>query len=1131
MERYRVVIATTAGPSLVKGLSVEDPGVHSVICLDDSEQDLPISPAYHRFVRDPTGVIERHFRQPTWRMDVTDRIEAGNSWKLGVFVAHALHAAGRLAAADDDTAPALWLTGDVTRNLDVRPVGQIPLKLRTSGDFLADCAASGKPARLFLPAPDLGEAGDVTAVGVSSVAEVLDQIGLSLPAAAAGAAAAVDDIQPTAGLDFTALIREKRWNFTGREWLVDQVRRWIDEAHEERVLLLVGDPGAGKSALLAQLTGAGAIAHHFCQSDVRVTLDCGRFLRSVAAMVTHALPGLGAMLERPDIAEFMTAEACQVDPAAAMDFGMIRLLGELPPEGRRAAIMVDGLDESLAVGGRLTIAELLGSRANRLPPGIAVVATTRPDPRVLRHFEGSRILRLAAEDPRNLDDVRAFVADRLPAGEVDRICDWSGGNFLYARHVVESVGRGDDILAGGGALPPGLDSLYTRLFERYWPNGAGYPPARRVLATVIAAREPLSTGQIGTALRTSGTELDHSVLEALAPFLHADGQRLEMFHASIVDWLTGPDARAGPYSVDRAEGEEILAAWCRDRPAEPDAYMLSHAASHLRAVGDIAGLLALISDQAFVMAKSGQPGLAFSLRDDEADLIGAHLDAGRDDDAVALVLDGSAARGGALAAASARLDDAARADGLAAALLKAGHQSPASRLIAVTCGLSIAARHGLGDRIIALVRDPEPAVRSAAATTLYALWRRDPDAGWDLIDAIGPDLFSVLGLPDRRVLDVLGGVTLAMVGGHLDDRETMARLHAFWQRWIGQALRRPAARIAGRKWATALAVPSLRLLLQRQPDYQPLNLAEIDHAVTLCQAHAPAREVAIAALENPQDGLADLGGVLSSQAPEFDLILMLAAERALIAAGATQPAATFDLLEHLADRGVPWFRQSVLYAGFHIARNRPAEPVLVDRYLPLSTMILCADRALFATAAGTYRMIPHIAWGEVLAHGIGRPAGERAGTLLELALMTPDDGLVARIVSAAEVLSLGYGLHRAALEILGPIARSDVGALAGGLAQTLANIRFRAGDAVDAFLRDLGEAQLLRQVELTLPNVGASDFPTWIDDMFVNLLLRRPRFRAQIVQAFRDATAAGRTSALLAHVVPWVADLIVDPAR
>ena len=75
------------------------------------------------------------------------------------------------------------------------------------------------------------------------------------------------------------------------------------------------------------------------------------------------------------------------------------------------------------------------------------------------------------------------------------------------------------------------------------------------------------------------------------------------------------------------------------------------------------------------------------------------------------------------------------------------------------------------------------------------------------LETIGARLFSSLGLPDRQVLDVLGGVTLALVGGHLDDREAMARLHEVWQRWIGSALRRPAAQ-TGVPLGACLGYPS-----------------------------------------------------------------------------------------------------------------------------------------------------------------------------------------------------------------------------------------------------------------------------------------------------------------------------------
>jgi hypothetical protein len=70
--------------------------------------------------------------------------------------------------------------------------------------------------------------------------------------------------------DFAALLHEKRADFQGREWLFDEIDAWRT-AHAERALLITGDPGVGKSALVAQLVvlnpGGQVLAYHCCQAD------------------------------------------------------------------------------------------------------------------------------------------------------------------------------------------------------------------------------------------------------------------------------------------------------------------------------------------------------------------------------------------------------------------------------------------------------------------------------------------------------------------------------------------------------------------------------------------------------------------------------------------------------------------------------------------------------------------------------------------------------------------------------------------------------------------------------------------------------------------------------------------------
>ena len=103
MKPVTVYIATTASLVAIQRITEEDPQVNSVICLAGKAISLPISGAYDAFVRNPTGVIQRDFGHSAYRIDVSDTIEEGYSWQLGVFAAHALQRAGRLVPPGEPT--------------------------------------------------------------------------------------------------------------------------------------------------------------------------------------------------------------------------------------------------------------------------------------------------------------------------------------------------------------------------------------------------------------------------------------------------------------------------------------------------------------------------------------------------------------------------------------------------------------------------------------------------------------------------------------------------------------------------------------------------------------------------------------------------------------------------------------------------------------------------------------------------------------------------------------------------------------------------------------------------------------------------------------------------------------------
>ena len=153
MTPFRVMVATTKGPSEVQRLTAEEPDLHSVVCLNGKAQALPISAAYDAFVRNPTGVVEKRVGHPVFRADVSAPITDGDSWQLGLFIAHLLHHHGRLS----HDAPLIWATGEVDRDLVVHKVQGITEKIRSSAGVFAQARAAGIPVHLVVAKGNLAE--------------------------------------------------------------------------------------------------------------------------------------------------------------------------------------------------------------------------------------------------------------------------------------------------------------------------------------------------------------------------------------------------------------------------------------------------------------------------------------------------------------------------------------------------------------------------------------------------------------------------------------------------------------------------------------------------------------------------------------------------------------------------------------------------------------------------------------------------------------------------------------------------------------------------------------------------------------------------------------------------------------
>jgi hypothetical protein len=206
----RVYVGTTEGPAEIQRITEEPVGIRSVVCLDGKAVALPISADYDSFVRRPTGVVERLYGHSAYRMDVGARITDGLSWQLGVLIAHALHASGRLATGTHPADAVVWATGEIDAALLVRSVDSVPRKLHTSADLLRGLAATRTPILVLVPRD--AETAARTALVELEVAQACSLITL---ATAAQAFAALD----LAGAPATRPRGQPRSTRTRERWL------------------------------------------------------------------------------------------------------------------------------------------------------------------------------------------------------------------------------------------------------------------------------------------------------------------------------------------------------------------------------------------------------------------------------------------------------------------------------------------------------------------------------------------------------------------------------------------------------------------------------------------------------------------------------------------------------------------------------------------------------------------------------------------------------------------------------------------------------------------------------------------------------------------------------------------------
>lgn len=350
-------------------------------------------------------------------------------------------------------------------------------------------------------------------------------------------------------LDFSRWLAEEADGFVGRRWIFAELDRFFAD-HSRGYFVVQGEPGIGKSSLLAELVRRHGWIHHFNLRAEGVQ-TAGAFLGSICAQLIAA-----CRLEH------------SILPARARENG--RVLAELLAEaaarrapGEKVVLVVDALDEALRDPAFPDANVLFLPR--RLPPGVYLVVSCRPGTVPLLLDDAPRTFEIRQDDAANLDDVRELIERRLSpgllawaaeqrldtAGFVAEMVERSQGNFMYLRHVLPEIEAGAYQGLRFDRLPDGLG----RYYEDHWrriraqDEAAWFDWKLPVLEALTVVQEPVSARLLG---RFAGVEDSRRVQAVL------DRWREFLYQTTVVDPETGEPQKR--YRLYHASFQEFIAA-------------------------------------------------------------------------------------------------------------------------------------------------------------------------------------------------------------------------------------------------------------------------------------------------------------------------------------------------------------------------------------------------------------------------------------------------------------------------------------------------------------------------------------------------------------------------------------------
>ncbi|WP_158966447.1 hypothetical protein [Paraglaciecola sp. L3A3] len=180
--KTHIFIATTQGLVAIQNITaIDDQDISSVVSVNGTSTTANISSSYHNFVKKGVGIIHQMFGACSYRVDISARIDQGNSWQVAMYLAHLAQAQGMLGNGDIKRGDkVICATGEVnTSNLHVLPVGEVAIKYKLAQPQLKQWTRLGATVLFLVP---LANRAELAKDEVIQLISNLEQAAATLPA-------------------------------------------------------------------------------------------------------------------------------------------------------------------------------------------------------------------------------------------------------------------------------------------------------------------------------------------------------------------------------------------------------------------------------------------------------------------------------------------------------------------------------------------------------------------------------------------------------------------------------------------------------------------------------------------------------------------------------------------------------------------------------------------------------------------------------------------------------------------------------------------------------------------------------------------------------------------------------------